>query len=48
MYGKVLMRNALTLDTTQILECPKITFTFTCIYMLINTYSRLYVVDLEM
>lgn len=39
---KVLMKNALILDTTQILDCPKITFTFTCIYMLINTYSSLH------
>lgn len=29
------------LGTKHILECPKFTFTFTCIYMLINTSSIL-------
>lgn len=40
---EVLMNNALILDTTRILECPKNTFTLTCIYMLINTYSLAYI-----
>lgn len=35
------MKNALILETNYILECPKITFTLTCIYMLINTSSIL-------
>lgn len=30
---KVLTKNALIPNTTQILECPKITFTFTCMYI---------------
>lgn len=38
------MKNALILFTTQILECPKITFTLTCIYVLINT-AYVHVVD---
>lgn len=42
------MKNALKLDTTQILECPKITFTFTCLFTLLNTYSSLDSIVLKM